>query len=91
MKTINSHSWVRFSYGTVKYENDQIKYDTENLADPQQEEDVPTSSGVVAARSKAKAKLQPRESTGATTIPSNVEGLNPALQIHEQKTTSNCV
>ena len=49
--------------------NDYIKYDTENLADPQEEEDVPTSSGVVAARSKAKAKPQPRESTGATTIP----------------------
>ena len=49
--------------------NDYIKHDTENFADPQEEEDVPTSSGVVAARSKAKAKPQPRESTGATTIP----------------------
>ena len=65
----NSHSWVRISYGTVKYVNDSIKDDTENLADPQEEEDVPTSSGVVAARSKAKAKPQPRESTGTTTIP----------------------
>ena len=42
---------------------------TENLADPQEEEGVPTISGVVAARSKAKAKPQPRESTGTTTIP----------------------
>ena len=49
--------------------NDYIKHDTENLADPQEEEDVPTSSGVVAARSKAKAKPQPRESIGTTTIP----------------------
>ena len=49
--------------------NDSIKDDTENLADPQEEEGVPTSSGVVAARSKAKAKLQPRESIGTTTIP----------------------
>ena len=65
----NSHSWVRISYGTVKYVNDYIKDDTENFADPQEEEDVPTSSGVVAARSKAKAKPQPRESTGTTTIP----------------------
>ena len=65
----NSHSWVRISYGTVRYVNDYVKYDTENPADPQEEEDVPTSSGVVAARSKAKAKPQPRESTGATTIP----------------------
>ena len=65
----NSHSWVRISYGTVKYVNDSIKDDTENLADPQEEEGVPTSSSVVAARSKAKAKPQPREYTGTTTIP----------------------
>ena len=65
----NSQSWVRISYGTVRYVNDYIKYDTENFADPQEEEYVPTSSGVVAARSKAKAKPQPRESTGTTTIP----------------------
>ena len=65
----NSHSWVRISYWRVRYVNDYIKYDTENLADPQEEEYVPTSSGVFAARSKAKAKPQPRESTGTTTIP----------------------
>ena len=65
----NSHSWVRISYGTVRYVNNYIKYDTQSLADPQEEEDVPTSSGVVAARSKAKAKPQPRESAGTTTIP----------------------
>ena len=65
----NSQSWVRISYGTVRYVNNYIKYDTQSLADPQEEEYVPTSSGVVAARSKAKAKPQPRESTGTTTIP----------------------
>ena len=65
----NSHSWVRISYGTVKCVNDYIQDDTENLADRQEEEDVPTSSGVVAARSKAKAKPQSREPTGTTTIP----------------------
>ena len=65
----NSHSWVRISYGTVKYVNDSIEDDTENLADSQEEEGVPTTSGVVAARSKAKAKPQPREPTGTTTIP----------------------
>ena len=69
MNQDDSHSWVRISYGTVRYVNDYIKYDTQSLADPQEEEDVPTSSGVVAARSKAKAKPQPRESTGTTTIP----------------------
>ena len=57
------------SHSRVRYVNDYIKYDTKNFADPQEEEDVPTSSGVVAARSKAKAKPQPRESTGTTTIP----------------------
>ena len=52
----SSHSWVRISYGTVKYVNDYIKHDTENFADPQEEKDAPTSTSVVAARSKAKAK-----------------------------------
>ena len=66
----NSHSWVRISYGTVKYVNDSIEDDTENLANPQEEESVQTSSSVVAARSKAKAKPQPRELVGTTaTIP----------------------
>ena len=66
----NSHSWVRISYGTVKYVIDSVQDNTEILADPQEEEDVPTSSGVVAARSKAKAKPQPRELVGTTaTIP----------------------
>ena len=64
----NSHSWVRISYGTVRYVNNYIKY-AQSLADTQEEDYVPTSAGVVAARSKAKAKPQPRESTGATTIP----------------------
>ena len=66
---VDSHSWVRISYGTVKHVNDSIEDNTENLADSQEEESVQTSSSVVAARSKAKAKPQPRESTGATTIP----------------------
>ena len=69
MKEDNSHSWVRISYGTVRYVNNYIKYDTQNLPSPHEEEDVPASSEVVAARSKGKAKPQPRESTGTTTIP----------------------
>ena len=52
----NSHSWVRISYGTVKYVNDSIKDDTENPADPQEEEDVPTSSGVVCSQVEGKSK-----------------------------------
>ena len=49
--------------------NDSIENDTENLADSQEEKSVQTSSSVVAARSKAKAKHQPREFIGMTTIP----------------------
>ena len=69
MKDDNSESWVRISFGAVRYVNNYIKYDTQNLEGPQEEENVPASSEVVAARSKAKAKPQPRESTGTTTIP----------------------
>ena len=65
----DSHSWVRISCRTVKHVIDSIENDTENLANPQGEEDVPTSSEVVTTKSKTKAKPQPRESTGATTIP----------------------
>ena len=65
----SSQSWVRISYGTVRYVNNYIKYDTQSLADPQEEQTPQTSTSVVAARSKAKAKPQPRESAGTTTIP----------------------
>ena len=65
----NSHSWVRISYGTDRYVNDDIKHDTENFADPQEEETPQTSTSVVAVRSKAKATRQPREPTDTTTIP----------------------
>ena len=65
----NSQSWVRISYGTIINVIDSNQNNTENPADSQEEESVQTSSSVVAARSKAKAKPQPRESTGMTTIP----------------------
>ena len=66
----NSLSWVRISYGMVKYVNDSIKDDTENPADSQEEQIPQTSMSVVAARSKAKSKPQPRVLVGTTaTIP----------------------
>ena len=66
----DSHSWVRISYGTVKYVIESIKDNTEIPADPQEEQIPQTSMSVVAARSKAKAKPQPRELAGTTaTIP----------------------
>ena len=66
----NSQSWVRISYGTVKYVVDSIQDNTEIPADPQEERVPQTSIKVVAARSKAKAKPQPRTLVGTTaTIP----------------------
>ena len=73
IKSVNqddSHSWVRISYGTVKYVIDSIQDNTESPADPQEEQILQTSTSVVAARSKAKAKPQPRVLVGTTaTIP----------------------
>ena len=66
----SSHSWVRISYGTVKYVIDSIQDNTEIPADAQEEQVPQTSTSVVAARSKAKAKPQPRGLVGTTaTIP----------------------
>ena len=66
----NSQSWVRISYGTVKYVVDSIQDNTEIPADPQEEQAPQTSIKVVAARSKAKAKPQSRVLVGTTaTIP----------------------
>ena len=66
----SSHSWVRISYGTVKYVVDSIEDNTEIPADSKEEQIPQTSTSVVAARSKAKAKPQPRALVGTTaTIP----------------------
>ena len=70
MNQDNSQSWVRISYGTIKYVVDSIQDNTEIPADPQEDQVPQTSIKVVAARSKAKAKPQPREFVGTTaTIP----------------------
>ena len=70
MNKDSSHSWVRISYGTVKYVIDSIEDNTEILADPQEEQIPQASTSVVAAKSKAKSKLQPRVFVGTTaTIP----------------------
>ena len=50
----NSQSWVRISYGTIKYVVDSIEDNTEIPADPQEDQMPQTSIKVVAARSKAK-------------------------------------
>ena len=64
----NSHSWVRISYGTVKYVIDSYQDNTEIPADPQEDQVPQTSIKVVADRSKAKAKPQQREPVDTPTI-----------------------
>ena len=71
----NSPSWVRISYGTIKYVVDSNQDNTEIPADPQEDQVPQTSIKVVAARSNAKAKPQPREPIGTTaTIPMHERG-----------------
>ena len=66
----NSQSWVRISCGKIKYVVDSTQDNKEIPAGPQEEQVPQTSIKVVAARSKAKAKPQPRELVGTTaTIP----------------------
>ena len=70
MNQDNSQSWVRISYGTIKYVVDSIQDNTEIPADPQEDQVPQASTSVVAARSKAKSKPQPRVLVGTTaTIP----------------------
>ena len=57
----NTHSWVRISYGTNKYVVDSNYNNTEVLADLPEEQASQSSVKVIAARSKAKAKPQKRE------------------------------
>ena len=68
VKEDNSQSWVRISFGTIRYVNNYVKYNTHNFASSYEETAESTSSEVIAARSKAKAKPQPRESSGTTTL-----------------------
>ena len=56
----NSQSWVRISYGTIKYVVDSNQDNTEIPADLQEDQVPQTSIKVIAARSKAKAKPQQR-------------------------------
>ena len=66
----HSQSWVRISYGTVKYVIDSNHNNTEIPADPLEDETSQTSVKVIAGRSKAKAKPQKREPVDTpTTIP----------------------
>ena len=68
VKEDNSQSWVRISFGTIRYVNHYVKHNTHNFASSYEEKAEPASSEVIAARSKAKAKPQPRESSATTTM-----------------------
>ena len=57
----HSQSWVRISYGAIKYVVDSIQDNTELPADPHEDQMPQTSVKVIAARSKAKEKPQKRE------------------------------
>ena len=57
----NSHSWVRISYGTNKHVVDSNYNNTEVPADLPEEQASQSSVKVIAARSKAKAQPQKRE------------------------------
>ena len=70
----NSQSWVRISFGTIKYVIDSNQNHTEIPADPHEDQVPQTSIKVVAARSKAKAKPQ-RELVDTPTI----------IPMHERK------
>ena len=71
----NSQSWVRISYGTIKYVVDPNQDNTEIPADPQEDQVPQTSVKVIAARSKAKAKPQKRELVDTPSI----------IPMHERK------
>ena len=71
----NSQSWVRISYGTIKYVIDSNQNNTEIPADPHEDQVPQTSIKVVAARSNAKAKPQQREPVDTPTI----------IPMHERK------
>ena len=86
----NSQSWVRISYGTIKHVVESIQDNTEIPADPQEERVPQTNVTIVAARSKAKAKPQPRTLVGTTaTIPMHerrwidIEPSAPSLTAYE--------
>ena len=68
----NSQSWIRISYATKKYVVDSNYNNTEVPADLPEEQASQSSVKVIAARSKAKAKPQKRETVQLpSTIPTN--------------------
>ena len=68
----NSQSWVRISHGSSKFVIDYNYNNTEVFADLLEEQASQSSVKVIAARSKAKAKPQKRETVELpSTIPMN--------------------
>ena len=84
----NSHSWVRISHGANKYVIDSNYNSTEVPADLPEEEASQSSVRVVAARSKAKAKPQKRETVE---LPSTIPMKESGLILNQQNPLSLCV
>ena len=85
----NSQSWVRISYGTIKYVVGSNCNNTEVPADLPEEQASQSSVKVIAAKSKAKAKPQKRETVELpSTIPMNerkwidIEPSEPSLSAY---------
>ena len=86
----NSHSWVRISHGSNKFVIDSNYNNTEVLADLFEEQASQPIVKVVAARSKAKAKPQKRDSVELPSIiPMNerkwtdIEPAESSLSVYE--------
>ena len=86
----NSQSWVRISYGSNKFVIDSNYDNTEVPADLHEEQTSQSSVKVIAARSKARAKPQKRETVELpSTIPMNqrkwidIEPSEPSLSAYE--------
>ena len=86
----NFHSWVRISYGTNKCVVDSNYNNTEVPANLPEEQASQSSVKVIAAKSKAKAKPQKRETVELpSTIPMNerkwidIEPAEPSLSAYE--------
>ena len=86
----SSHSWVRISHGSIKFVMDSNYNNTEVPADLPEEQASQSSVRVVAARSKAKAKPQKRETVESPSIIPmkerkwiDIEPAEPSLSAYE--------
>ena len=70
MKEDNSHSWVRISYGTIRYVNNYIKYNTQKSCKSTRRGSSTNKLRSDCSQIEDKSET-PTESSGITTIPFN--------------------